>query len=90
MHFCRNCNNMYYISLEETKLSYTCRNCGNTESETENICITQYKKSEEAEYLNYKNTGKLGEDPNLVNEYYQQAEANERCCYCAHQSLRIR
>ena len=50
----------------------------NQQSKKNNFDKGKYKKSEEAEYLNYKNTGKLGEDPNLVNEYYQQAEANER------------
>ena len=32
MHFCSNCNNMYYIELSSTddsKLIYYCRNCGN-------------------------------------------------------------
>ena len=50
----------------------------NQQSKKNNFDQGKYKKSEEAEYLNYKQTGKLGEDPNLVNEYYQQAEANER------------
>ena len=50
----------------------------NQQSKKNNFDQGKYKKAEEAEYLNYKNTGKLGEDPNLVNEYYQQAEANER------------
>jgi hypothetical protein len=38
----------------------------------------KFKKEEENEYLEYKNTGELAEDPQLANEYYQQAEANER------------
>ena len=50
----------------------------NQQNKKNNFDKGKYKKSEEAEYLNYKQTGKLGEDPNLVNEYYQQAEANER------------
>ena len=50
----------------------------NQQSKKDNFDKGKYKKSEESEYLNYKKTGTLGEDPNLVNEYYQQAEANER------------
>lgn len=38
----------------------------------------KFKKEEENEYLEYKNTGELADDPQLANEYYQQAEANER------------
>ena len=38
----------------------------------------KFKKEEEAEYLEYKQTGELKEDPGLASEYYQQAEANER------------
>ena len=35
MHFCDKCNNMYYIKLEDNdcnKISYYCRNCGNTDN----------------------------------------------------------
>lgn len=35
MHFCSNCSNMYYISIDETdsnKLIYYCRNCGNKDA----------------------------------------------------------
>ena len=34
MHFCNNCDNMYYIKIQDTdcnKISYYCRNCGNSE-----------------------------------------------------------
>jgi len=32
MHFCENCNNMYYIKLidDETNIEYYCKKCGNT------------------------------------------------------------
>ena len=45
MHFCDNCNNMFYLKLSETKgdqLIYYCRNCGN-ENDTlsaNNICVS--------------------------------------------------
>lgn len=35
MHFCRQCQNMYYIKIDETNayaLTYYCRNCGCTET----------------------------------------------------------
>ena len=54
MHFCTECNNMYYISIDQNdnnKLVYYCRNCGNTDStlSTENVIVSknQLKKSEQ-------------------------------------------
>jgi DNA-directed RNA polymerase subunit M/transcription elongation factor TFIIS len=55
MHFCNNCNNMYYIRInaEDTnKLVYYCRNCGNEDKllSVDNICVskTQIKKNEQS------------------------------------------
>ncbi len=34
MHFCNNCDNMYYIKINEencNSISYYCRNCGNSD-----------------------------------------------------------
>jgi len=42
MNFCSNCDNMYYIKLneEEDQLIYYCRNCGNVDdSPTENSLV---------------------------------------------------
>ena len=54
MHFCSNCQNMYYIQLDSedpNKLIYYCRKCGNEDKliTSENICVskTQIKKSEQ-------------------------------------------
>ncbi len=54
MHFCTNCQNMYYISIDPenaNKLVYYCRNCGdtNTTLSVENVTVsrTQLKKSEQ-------------------------------------------
>ena len=54
MKFCSNCDNMYYISINETDsnlLSYYCRNCGHVDDtvQEEGICIlnTQLKKSQQ-------------------------------------------
>ena len=42
MNFCANCDNMYYIKLndDENELVYYCRNCGNVDdSPTENSLV---------------------------------------------------
>lgn len=63
MHFCSECNNMYYLKVmdnDANSLIYYCRNCGH-ENDTltaENVCIsdTQIKRSED-QYVH------------IVNEY---------------------
>ena len=56
MHFCSQCQNMYYISIDpndSNKLVYYCRNCGNKDStlSIENVTVSkvQLKKSEQEE-----------------------------------------
>ena len=53
MHFCAECQNMYYIKIsgeDENKLIYYCRNCGHEDSllTASNICVskTQIKRGE--------------------------------------------
>lgn len=48
MHFCKKCDNMYYIRIadeDSNKLIYYCRNCGNEDSlitqENVSVCKTQ-------------------------------------------------
>ena len=55
MHFCNNCENMYYIRINEddpNKLVYYCRNCGNENNNLsiENVTVSklQIKKSEQS------------------------------------------
>lgn len=55
MHFCSNCQNMYYIRINENdtnKLEYYCRNCGNEDKllASDNLCVSkiQIKKSEQS------------------------------------------
>ena len=55
MHFCTNCENMYYIRInadDTNTLVYYCRNCGNEDKllSTSNVCVskTQIKKSEQS------------------------------------------
>ena len=55
MHFCSECQNMYYIRIDSentNKLIYYCRNCGNEDKllTIENVCVssTQIKKTEQS------------------------------------------
>jgi DNA-directed RNA polymerase subunit M/transcription elongation factor TFIIS len=63
MHFCTECDNMYYLKImdnDANSLIYYCRNCGheNTTLTAENVCVsdTQVKRSED-QYVH------------IVNEY---------------------
>lgn len=54
MHFCIQCDNMYYIGISETdsnKLTYYCRHCGHVNHDlvTDGMCVldTQFKKGEQ-------------------------------------------
>jgi len=57
MHFCSNCQNMYYIRIDSedpNKLIHYCRNCGNEDNffnlQNDSVCVskTQIKKSEQS------------------------------------------
>jgi DNA-directed RNA polymerase subunit M/transcription elongation factor TFIIS len=63
MHFCTECNNMYYLKIMENDMNsliYYCRNCGheNDMLTAENVCVsdTQIKRTED-QYVH------------IVNEY---------------------
>jgi len=54
MKFCGQCDNMYYIGIQQddpNKLTYYCRNCGNKDQTLteEGVCVltTQLKKGEQ-------------------------------------------
>ena len=54
MHFCSQCDNMYYIRVsadDGKKLIYYCRNCGHEDDlvSSENICVSMsnFKRSEQ-------------------------------------------
>ena len=54
MHFCSQCDNMYYIRVDgddENRLIYYCRNCGHEDNmiNKSNICVcnTVFKKGEQ-------------------------------------------
>lgn len=55
MHFCSNCDNMYYIRInseDPNKLIYYCRHCGKEDNllAVDNVCVskTQIKKTEQS------------------------------------------
>lgn len=60
MHFCKNCENMYYIRLSsgnEDSLVYYCRNCGDEESNIDDnltVSKTTFKKND-VKYANVIN-----------------------------------
>jgi DNA-directed RNA polymerase subunit M/transcription elongation factor TFIIS len=60
MHFCKLCQNMYYIKIDdedESKFNYYCRNCGNEEeSLSSNVVVsrTEFKK-EDKNYSSFVN-----------------------------------
>ena len=63
MHFCSNCENMYYIRINEedaNKLVYYCQQCGNEDANIaiEDVCVlrTQIKKKQQSMH-------------NIINKY---------------------
>ena len=55
MHFCTECQNMYYVSVSadnSNKLNYYCRHCGHSDDtlNMDSVCVskTQIKKSEQS------------------------------------------
>ena len=81
MHFCTECNNMYYLKIREEDggLNYYCRNCGNEDTTltAEAICVseTQLRRSEQKfthmvnEYTKY--------DPTLPRIYSMKCPNHE-------------
>ncbi len=49
MHFCKNCENMYYIRLQDDsdELNFYCRNCGYVDEilNQESMCLTSFDKT---------------------------------------------
>ena len=52
MHFCKNCENMYYIKLQneegiDNQLAFYCRNCGYVDEilNQESMCLVSYDKN---------------------------------------------
>ncbi len=75
MHFCKKCDNMYYIKLDEddgNSLIYYCRKCGTEDNDliatSENICVSKSDKKEASSYHHIVNKyTKL--DPTLPRIY---------------------
>ena len=59
MHFCKFCNNMYYIRIDgenSNKLVYYCRNCGDEDEMIDSISISKtHLKQNEQNYSNIIN-----------------------------------
>jgi DNA-directed RNA polymerase subunit M/transcription elongation factor TFIIS len=60
MHFCNNCENMFYLKIENEncdKLLYYCRNCGNTDVNLINTskCILKETFNNESKEINQIN-----------------------------------
>jgi DNA-directed RNA polymerase subunit M/transcription elongation factor TFIIS len=76
MHFCTECQNMYYIRLsgeDENQLSYYCRKCGHEDTaiiaSLENICVSRSDKKTISSYDHIINKyTKL--DPTLPRLYH--------------------
>ena len=71
MKFCKICNNMYYMKIEnegnEQKLQYWCRNCGDSEvhdNKTSNCVVEKNYNKEEKNYKSFVNKYTT-EDPTL-------------------------
>jgi len=63
MHFCNNCENMYYIRINEddpNKLVYYCRHCGNEDDTLSNDDITVSKIQIKKDELSFSH---------IINEY---------------------
>ena len=50
MNFCKKCDNMYYMQIDENVLKYYCRNCGNQDNDInpENLLVSSYEKKKNA------------------------------------------
>ncbi len=61
MHFCSNCENMYYIKIsgtDENTLEYYCRKCGQSDTSTQvdNVSISRVQlKKDEQQFTNIVN-----------------------------------
>lgn len=58
MHFCSNCQNMYYIRINESDpntLDYYCRNCGNEDKmlASENVCVSKIQIKKTSQSFNH-------------------------------------
>ncbi len=70
MHFCENCDNMYYVYINETDdaIQHFCRNCGNinTDINVQNSLVYNYKKHNTDDLKLYTHINKYTKfDPTL-------------------------
>ena len=60
MKFCKNCQNMLYISVDESNLKYYCKNCNFSETDNYSaraVCVLQsnHNTSQDGNYKHYMN-----------------------------------
>ena len=60
MHFCKKCDNMYYVKLlndENSQLSYYCKKCGYEEQNTDNVVVSKIyvRKQNKTDYSHLVN-----------------------------------
>lgn len=69
MHFCENCDNMYYIKVgvDSNSLIYYCRNCGheNTNLTSSNICVSKTYIKRTEQQFNHSINSYTKNDPTL-------------------------
>ena len=72
MEFCNNCNNMYYMKLNNMKqLIYVCKNCGNEDTQQiEKNNLKVYKFSKETKSIDVHINEFTKYDPTLPHVYH--------------------
>ena len=72
MEFCNNCNNMYYMKLNNMKqLIYVCKNCGNEDTqqiEKNNLKVYKFSKETKSKDVHINEFTKY--DPTLPHVYH--------------------
>ena len=76
MHFCKVCDNMFYIRLkdqDDNKLIYYCRNCGNEEENfsEETIIISSSKFDKQEKQFDY-----------VINKFYKVIIVIKKIPFC--------
>jgi len=70
MHFCTNCQNMYYIRIDEdsgSNLIYYCRKCGNEDTTltADNLCVSKTNIKQEEQTFTHIINNYTKFDPTL-------------------------
>ena len=103
MHFCSQCNNMYYIRIAENdadKLIYYCRKCGHQDEliTAENICVSKTILKGRAQKFSHIINEYTKMDPTLTrvtnikcpNENCEKDEGNKEIIYLRYDDKNMR